>query len=75
MIPEFSLKRDAGILEVADERPFKKKRATSTNDDDMDWLKQEIGDIKEGMKKITKHLKGNVDYKLDELLQYIGELS
>jgi hypothetical protein len=55
--------RDVDVLEVADEWLFKKKCVTFSNEDDMDWLKREMGDIKEGMKEITKYLWGDVDYK------------
>jgi hypothetical protein len=41
------LKRDADVLEVEDECPFKKKRVAFTNKDDVDWLKHGISDIKE----------------------------
>jgi hypothetical protein len=60
------------VLEVADERPFKKRRVTF---DDMDRLNREMGDIKEGMKEIAEHLRGDVDYRLEEILQYVRELS
>jgi hypothetical protein len=62
-----SLKRDADILE--DERPLKKKRGAFTNkdEDDVDWLKHEISDIKDCLKDIAEHLRGNVEYRLEEL--------
>jgi len=41
----------------------------------MDWLKREMGDIKEGMKEIAKYLRRDVGYKLDEVLEYVRELS
>jgi hypothetical protein len=56
------LKRDADVLEVEDERPFKKKLVAFINNDDMDWLKHEISDIKESMKEIAEYLGGNLDY-------------
>jgi hypothetical protein len=34
-----------------------------------------MGDIKEGMKEITMYLRGDVDYKLEEVLEYVRELS
>jgi hypothetical protein len=74
-IPRSSSKRDVDVLEVADERPFKKKCVTFTNEDDIDWLKREMGDIKEGMMEITKYLRGDVDSKLEEVLEYVRGLS
>jgi len=70
-----SLKRDAGVLEIEDERPFKRKRVASTNNDDMDWLKHQISEIRECMKEIAEHLRGNVEYRLEELRLNIQELS
>jgi hypothetical protein len=50
------LKQDADVLEVEDERPFKKKFVAFINNDEMDWLKHEISNIKESMKEIAEHL-------------------
>jgi hypothetical protein len=69
------LKRDADVLEIEDERPFKRKRGAFTNNDDMDWLKHQIREIREGMKGIAEHLRGNVEYRLEELRLNIQELS
>ena len=68
-------KRDADVFEVEDERPFKKKRLAFTNEDDINWLKQEIGGIKESVKEIAEHLRGNVEYRLEELRMDIRDLS
>ena len=75
--PKSSLKskRDADVFEVEDERPFKKKRLAFTNEDDINWLKQEIGGIKESVKEIAEHLRGNVEYRLEELRMDIRDLS
>jgi hypothetical protein len=35
--------------------------------DDVDWLKHEISDIKERVKEMADHLRGNVEYRLEEL--------
>jgi hypothetical protein len=69
------LKRDADVLEIEDERPFKRKRVAFTNNDDMDWLKHQISEIRECMKEIAEHLRGNVEYRLEELRLNIQELS
>jgi hypothetical protein len=90
-----SLKRDADVLEVEDERPSKKKCVAFTNKDvakntsnpslkqdavaltdkDVDWLKHEINDIKECVKAMAEHLRGNVEYRLEELRLDIQEWS
>jgi hypothetical protein len=36
-----------------------------TDEDDMDWPKREISDIKECMKEMAEHLRGNVEYRLE----------
>jgi len=41
----------------------------------MDWLKHEISEIRECMKEIAEHLRGNVEYRLEELRLNIQELS
>lgn len=41
----------------------------------MDWIKREMGDIKEGVKEIAEHLRGDVDCKLEEVLAYVRELA
>ncbi|EDR10283.1 uncharacterized protein LACBIDRAFT_325215 [Laccaria bicolor S238N-H82] len=64
-------KRGVDVLDAADECLFKKKCITFTNEDDISWLKREMGDIKEGMKEIAEHLQGDVDYKLEEILVYL----
>jgi hypothetical protein len=76
-IPKSSLKskRGAEVFEIEDERPFKKRRLAFTNEDDIDWLKHEIGDIKESVKEIAEHLRGNVEYRLEELRMDIQDLS
>jgi hypothetical protein len=62
------LKRDSNSLDVADDRPLKRKRLMAINDDDMDWFKGEVSDIKVCIREIAEHLRGDVDVKLDELL-------
>ncbi|EDR05743.1 uncharacterized protein LACBIDRAFT_329294 [Laccaria bicolor S238N-H82] len=54
--------------------PIQKKHITFTNEDNISWLKREMGDIKEGVKEIAEYLRGDVDYKLEEILVYIREL-
>jgi hypothetical protein len=57
------------VLEVEDERPFKKKcqYITTFTNDGIDWLKREIrdSDIKESIKEMAEHLRltgrGNVN--------------
>jgi hypothetical protein len=63
------LKRGSETLDVADDRPLKRKCLTFIDDDDMDWLKGEITAIKECIREImhviTDHLGRDVDVKLD----------
>jgi hypothetical protein len=44
-------------------------------DKDVDWLKHEISDIKECVKAMAEHLRGNVEYRLEELRLDIQEWS
>ena len=66
--PKSSLKskRGAEAFEIEDEHPFKKRHLAFTNEDDINWLKHEISDIKESVKEIAEHLRGNVEYGLKE---------
>ena len=48
-------------------RLFKKKRVVFVDKDDMEWLKQEISDIKECMKEMAGYLGWNVEHDLEEL--------
>ena len=75
MLSESSLKRDAEVLDAEDECPFKKKRLAFTNNDDIDWLKHEICDIEGCMKEMAECLRGNVEYRLEELRLDIQEWS
>lgn len=74
-VPRSSSKRGVDVLDAADERLSKKKRITYADEDDMDWIKREMGDIKEGVKEIAEHLRGDVDCKLEEVLAYVRELA
>jgi len=41
----------------------------------MDWLKDEIRDIKTCIVEIAEHLKGDVDLKLEEIIDRIQEIA
>jgi hypothetical protein len=58
------LKRGSKVPDAAGARPSKRKRFTPINEDDMDWLKGEIADIKEGIREIAEHLEIEVDCNL-----------
>lgn len=70
-LPKSSSKRGADALDAPEHRPHKKKRTASTSEDDMDWLKHEIADIKECIRGLAEHLREDTDRRLDELLQYV----
>lgn len=54
--------------EFLDDRPLKRKcLSTFIDEDDMVWLKDELGDIRKGITEITEHLEG-VDKKLGEFI-------
>lgn len=59
------------VLDLTDDRPLKRKCLTFIDEDDMVWLKGEIGGIKESMREIAEaveQLREHVDNKLEELL-------
>ncbi len=64
-------KRGAGALEVPAARPSKKQRTMSTSEDDMDWLRHEMADIKGRIADIAEHLSEDTDHRLDELLRRV----
>jgi hypothetical protein len=41
----------------------------------MDWLKDEIRDIKTCIVEIAEHLKGDVDLKLEEIIDRMQEIA
>jgi len=41
----------------------------------MDWLKDEIRDIKTCIIEIAEHLKGDVDLKLEEIIDRMQEIA
>jgi hypothetical protein len=47
--------------------PLPKQDAAALTDKDVDWLKHEISEIKDCVKAIAEHLRGNVEYRLEEL--------
>jgi hypothetical protein len=51
-----SSKRSAEIVDILDDRPMKRTCLTFIDEDDMDWLKGEIGNIKQSISEIAKHL-------------------
>ena len=55
--------------------PSPKQDAAALTDKDVDWLKHEISEIKECMKAMAEHLRGNVEYRLEELGLDIQEWS
>lgn len=60
------MKRDSA-QEVLDDRPLKRRCLTFVDEDDMDWLKDEIGGIKESIREIAEHLE-HMDEKMEELI-------
>ena len=59
------------VLDLTDDHPLKRKCLTFIDEDDMVWLKGEIGGIKESMREIAEaveQLREHVDNKLEELL-------
>jgi hypothetical protein len=49
------LKRNSA-REVLDDRPLKRKCLTFIDEDDMDWLKDAIGGIKEDIRELKEYL-------------------
>lgn len=72
-VSKSSLKRNLETIDVADDPPLKRKCLTFIDEDDMDWLKDEISGIKECIKGITNHLRQDVDIKLEELLHEVRQ--
>ena len=64
-------KQSSECLDTTDHHPSKRHRFVNKDSDDLDWLKQEIDDIKERVTQITDRMRVEVDLKLDEIL---GEL-
>jgi len=57
------------------ERPLKRQRFFDQDDqDDFDWLKREISDIKICITQIAEHLRSDVDTKLEEIIDRIRQL-
>jgi hypothetical protein len=64
-------------LNIVEDRPPKRRRlrVISIDEDDMNWLKGEISDIKVSIGEIVEHLKEDMDYKLEDILDEIKQLS
>ncbi len=83
------------VLQKADKAPSKRrlepvdsidnnhrlKRQCLDLQDDVNWIKLEIGDIKAQLRDIkgcmretAEHLRGDVDYKLEEIIDRIRQL-
>jgi hypothetical protein len=67
-VPHTPKKRSSEYLDTANHRPSKRQRSIDENSDDMDWLKQEIDDIRE---RIIEQ----VNLKLDEILHELRQWS
>ena len=52
---ESSLKRNSA-QEVLDDRPRKRRCLTLIDEDDMDWLKDAIGSMKEDIRELKEYL-------------------
>lgn len=63
-------KRDSEVLDVIDDSPLKRKRLTFIDEDDVDWLKREVSEIKESIRNLREHM----DNKLEELLLDVQQL-
>jgi hypothetical protein len=61
-------KRSSDFLDTANHRPSKRQRSIDEDSDDVDWLKQEIDDIR-------KRIIAQVDLKLDEILHELRQWS
>ena len=79
-VPRFSSKQRLESLDGIDSNPHLKRQCLNLKDD-MDWVKVEIGDIKVCirdikvyMREIADHLQGDVDVKLEEIIDCIRQL-
>jgi hypothetical protein len=72
-VPSSSRKQGSESHDLAHLRPSKKCRLF--DEDDKDWLKCEIDDVRDRMMQIADHLKEDVDSKLDEILHEVRLLS
>ncbi|KAM6503108.1 hypothetical protein JOM56_000051, partial [Amanita muscaria] len=68
--PKSSLKRGSEALDVADDRLLKRKCLTFIDEDDMDWLKNEVSAIKESI----RDLRDDVEIKLGRLEELFDEM-
>ncbi len=51
-----------------------RRQRVTFDKDDMDWLKNEFGDIRDGMEVILDELRENVNFQLAEIIYQIEEL-
>jgi hypothetical protein len=76
-----SSKRRLESLDSVDiDNSHRLKRQCRDLQDDVNWIKAEIGDIrtylrdiKGCMRDIAEHLRGDVDYKLEEIIDHIRQ--
>ena len=71
------MKWNSKALDVPDDRPSKRLKSTRISiidDDNMEWLKVEIGAIKESVREIADYLQEDVDIKLEELLEDVQQI-
>ncbi|KIL59472.1 hypothetical protein M378DRAFT_85064, partial [Amanita muscaria Koide BX008] len=72
--PKSSLKRGSEALDVADDRPLKRKCLTFIDEDDMDWLKNEVSAIKESIRDLRDDVESKLG-RLEELFDEMQQLS
>ena len=65
-VPHSPRKRSSESLDTANHRPSKRQRSIDEDSDDVDWLKQEIDNIRE-------RIIAQVDLKLDEILHELRQ--